>query len=191
MSEDAGGPEEPDASGLLERHETRGAKLEDAAVSAAAREAMRAIADRAADASAERTVRGRRTGGISVLYVGEPRSVALGAAKALAGTVGDDLYRVDLSQVVSRSIGETEKNLGRVFDPAEARDWILFFDEADALFGKRTDVKDSHDRYANQEVSYLLQRIDAFRGIVILATCDSDGARIAYAPRVDYVIELT
>lgn len=81
-----------------------------------------------------------------------------------------EVYRVALSGVVSKYIGETEKNLGRIFEAASLSGQILFFDEADALFGKRTGVKDSHDRYANQEVSYLLQRIEAFRGIVILAS---------------------
>jgi SpoVK/Ycf46/Vps4 family AAA+-type ATPase len=81
-----------------------------------------------------------------------------------------DVYRVDLSLVVSKYIGETEKNLSNLFARAENKDWILFFDEADALFGSRTGVRDAHDRYANQEVSYLLQRIEDFEGIVILAT---------------------
>ena len=84
--------------------------------------------------------------------------------------LGLDLYRIDLSQVVSKYIGETEKNLRRVFDAAEDGGAILLFDEADALFGKRTEVRDSHDRYANLEVSYLLQRMEAFRGLAILTT---------------------
>src|SRR5690606_40003499 len=81
-----------------------------------------------------------------------------------------DVYRIDLSMVVSKYIGETEKNLANVFDLAENKNWILFFDEADALFGKRTATKDSKDRYANQEISYLLQRVEDFPGLVILAT---------------------
>ena len=80
------------------------------------------------------------------------------------------MFRVDLSRVVSKYIGETEKNLARLFDKAEHKDWILFFDEADALFGKRTEVRDAHDQYANQEVAYLLQRIESYAGLVILAT---------------------
>ncbi len=88
----------------------------------------------------------------------------------LAAEVDRDLYCVDLSRVVSKYIGETEKNLERVFALAEATGAVLFFDEADALFGKRTEVKDSHDRYANQEVSYLVQRLEGYEGIVILAT---------------------
>jgi len=81
-----------------------------------------------------------------------------------------DVYKIDLSMVVSKYIGETEKNLARVFDKAESKDWILFFDEADALFGKRSNTSDSHDRYANQEVSYLLQRMEDYDGLVILCS---------------------
>jgi AAA+ superfamily predicted ATPase len=91
-------------------------------------------------------------------------------ATLLGKSTGRDVYRVDLSTVVSKYIGETEKNLAALFDRAEQRDWILFFDEADALFGKRTGVKDAHDRYANQEVSYLLQRVEDFDGLIVLAS---------------------
>ena len=92
------------------------------------------------------------------------------AAEILAHELHLDLYRIDLAGVVSKYIGETEKNLRRVFDAAEQAGAILFFDEADALFGKRTEVKDSHDRYANIEVNYLLQRMEEYRGLAILAT---------------------
>src|SRR5665648_751546 len=85
-----------------------------------------------------------------------------------------DVYRIDLSRVVSKYIGETEKNLANLFDKAEHKNWILFFDEADALFGKRTDIRDAHDKYANQEVAYLLQRIESHNGLVILATNKRD-----------------
>jgi SpoVK/Ycf46/Vps4 family AAA+-type ATPase len=100
---------------------------------------------------------------------------ASGTGKTLSACLlgkhcGCDVYRVDLSMVLSKYIGETEKNLARVFDLAEHRRWILFFDEADALFGKRTRVDDAHDRYANQEISFLLQRIEDFDGVVILAS---------------------
>ena len=88
----------------------------------------------------------------------------------LADELGLDLYRIDLAAIVSKYIGETEKNLRRVFDAAEASGAVLLFDEADALFGKRSEVKDSHDRYANIEVSYLLQRMEAYRGLAILTT---------------------
>jgi SpoVK/Ycf46/Vps4 family AAA+-type ATPase len=92
------------------------------------------------------------------------------AAQAVAHDMGRQLYRIDLNAVVSKYIGETEKNLERIFTAADPGNAILFFDEADALFGKRTEVKDSHDRYANLEVSYLLQRMASFPGVVIFAT---------------------
>jgi SpoVK/Ycf46/Vps4 family AAA+-type ATPase len=79
-----------------------------------------------------------------------------------------DIYRIDLSQLITKYIGETEKNLDEVFKRAEEKDWILFFDEADALFGKRTDVHDAHDKYANQEINYLLQRIESYNGILLI-----------------------
>src|SRR5204863_9938553 len=92
------------------------------------------------------------------------------AAEVLARELKLDLFRIDLSQVINKYIGETEKNLRRVFDAAEGGGAILLFDEADALFGKRSEVKDSHDRYANIEVSYLLQRMEQYRGLAILTT---------------------
>ena len=92
------------------------------------------------------------------------------AAHVLAQALGRDILRIDLAQVVSKYIGETEKNLDALFERAEQTGAILFFDEADALFGKRTDVKDAHDRYANVDIAYLLQRIEAYEGLVILAT---------------------
>lgn len=108
--------------------------------------------------------------GFRVLLTGKNRAAALVIAQTLASDLGMDLYRVDLGRVVSKYIGETEKNLGRVFDTAEASSAVLLFDEADALLGKRTEVKDSHDRYANVELNYLLQRIEDFGGLSILLT---------------------
>jgi SpoVK/Ycf46/Vps4 family AAA+-type ATPase len=108
--------------------------------------------------------------GISVLFSGPSGTGKTLAAEVLANELGLDLYRIDLSSVVSKYIGETEKNLKRVFDAAERGGCLLLFDEADALFGKRSEVKDSHDRYANIEVSYLLQRMEAYRGLAILTT---------------------
>jgi len=108
-------------------------------------------------------------GGITALFSGPSGTGKTMAAEALANHLKLDLYRIDLSQVVSKYIGETEKNLVRVFDKAEKNDSVLFFDEADALFGKRTGVRDSHDRYANIETNHLLQRMDAYDGLVILA----------------------
>ncbi|MBP9183288.1 MAG: ATP-binding protein [Fuscovulum sp.] len=108
--------------------------------------------------------------GLSVLFAGPPGTGKTMAAEAIAAEVGMPIYRIDLSQVVNKYIGETEKNLSRLFDAADSGDAILFFDEADALFGKRTEVKDAHDRYANLEVSYLLERMERFRGMAILAS---------------------
>lgn len=108
--------------------------------------------------------------GYTSLFYGPPGTGKTLSACLLGKLCGCEVYRIDLSMVVSKYIGETEKNLARVFDQAEHRGWILFFDEADALFGKRTRVEDAHDRFANQEVSFLLQRIEEFDGIVILAS---------------------
>ncbi|VVM73136.1 ATP-dependent zinc metalloprotease FtsH [Pseudomonas fluorescens] len=113
---------------------------------------------------------GRLRPGYRALFHGPPGTGKTLTATLLGKATGREVYRVDLSTVVSKYIGETEKNLAALFDQARNRDWILFFDEADALFGKRTSVKDAHDRYANQEVSYLLQRVEEFDGLVILAS---------------------
>ncbi len=108
--------------------------------------------------------------GYRALFHGPPGTGKTLTATLLGNHLNRDVYRIDLSQVVSKYIGETEKNLEKVFTKAENKDWILFFDEADALFGKRTNVQNSHDRYANQEVSYLLQRIEDYPGLFILAS---------------------
>jgi SpoVK/Ycf46/Vps4 family AAA+-type ATPase len=111
------------------------------------------------------------------------------AAETLARSTKKDLYRIDLSQIVSKYIGETEKNLEKIFKRAESKNWILFFDEADALFGKRTDVKDSHDRYANIEINYLLERIENYPGLVILSTNKKENIDNAFIRRLRYIIE--
>ncbi len=108
--------------------------------------------------------------GYRALFYGPPGTGKTLTATLLGKHTGKDVFRIDLSRVVSKYIGETEKNLSRLFDKAENKNWILFFDEADALFGKRTDVRDAHDKYANQEVAYLLQRIESYSGLVISAT---------------------
>ena len=115
--------------------------------------------------------------GVAALFAGPPGTGKTMAAEALAHELRQDLYRVDLSAVVSKYIGETEKNLASAFDEAERGSAVLFFDEADALFGKRTEVRDAHDRYANLEVNYLLQRVETFTGLVVLATNRQLGAR--------------
>jgi hypothetical protein len=108
--------------------------------------------------------------GYRSLFYGPPGTGKTLTATLIGATAGVDVYRIDLSMVVSKYIGETEKNLANVFDQAQNRNWILFFDEADALFGKRTQASSSNDRHANQEISYLLQRVEDFPGVVILAT---------------------
>jgi len=127
--------------------------------------------------------------GISALFTGDSGTGKTMAAEVLANELKLDLYRIDLSQVVSKYIGETEKNLRRIFDAAEDGGVILFFDEADALFGKRTQVKDSHDRYANIEVSYLLQRMEAYRGLAILTTNMKDALDTAFLRRIRFVVK--
>lgn len=111
------------------------------------------------------------------------------AAEVLARALRLDLYRIDLSQVISKFIGETEKNLRKVFDAAESGAAILLFDEADALFGKRSEVKDSHDRYANVEVSYLLQRMEAYSGLAILTTNMKAALDQAFLRRIRFVVQ--
>ena len=128
--------------------------------------------------------------GISALFSGESGTGKTMAAEVLANELRLNLYRIDLSAVVSKYIGETEKNLRRLFDAAEDGGAILFFDEADALFGKRTEVKDSHDRYANIEVNYLLQRMEAFRGLAILATNMRSALDTAFLRRLRFVVAL-
>src|SRR5262249_1072819 len=133
--------------------------------------------------------RSSRGPGISALFAGPSGTGKTMAAEVLAGELRLDLYRIDLSSVVSKYIGETEKNLRRVFDAAEQSGAILLFDEADALFGKRSEVKDSHDRYANIEVSYLLQRMEAYRGLAILTTNLRNALDPAFVRRIRFVIQ--
>jgi AAA+ superfamily predicted ATPase len=126
--------------------------------------------------------------GFRCLFYGPPGTGKTMTASILGNTTGRDVYKVDLSLVVSKYIGETEKNLAKVFDQAEHRDWILFFDEADALFGKRSDIQDGHDRYANQETAFLLQRLECFDGIAILASNWKDNLDEAFARRFEAMI---
>jgi hypothetical protein len=127
--------------------------------------------------------------GITALFAGPSGTGKTMAAEVLANELRLDLYCIDLSSVVSKYIGETEKNLRRLFDAAEEGGAILLFDEADALFGKRTEVKDSHDRYANIEVSYLLQRMEAYRGLAILTSNLKSGLDAAFMRRLRFVVQ--
>ncbi len=133
--------------------------------------------------------RGARGLGIAALFAGASGTGKTMAAEAIAGEVGLDLYRIDLSAVVSKYIGETEKNLSRVFDAAESGGAILLFDEADALFGKRTEVQDSHDRYANIEVSYLLQRMESYRGLAVLTSNLKESLDAAFVRRFRFIVD--
>jgi len=133
--------------------------------------------------------KGSRGLGVSALFFGASGTGKTLAAEVLAETLRLDLYRIDLSSVVSKYIGETEKNLRRVFDAADEGAAILLFDEADAIFGKRSEVKDSHDRYANMEVSYLLQRIETYRGLAILTTNMKSAVDTAFLRRIRFVVQ--
>ena len=132
---------------------------------------------------------GARGLGITALFTGASGTGKTMAAEVLSCALRLDLYRIDLSTVVSKYIGETEKNLRRIFDAAESGGAILLFDEADALFGKRSEVKDSHDRYANIEVSYLLQRMEAYRGLAILTTNLKSALDTAFLRRIRFIVQ--
>lgn len=127
--------------------------------------------------------------GYRVLFYGPPGTGKTLTAGLLGKEFNKDVYRVDLSQIVSKYIGETEKNLSKIFDRAEHKDWILFFDEADALFGKRTNVQSSHDKYANQEVSFLLQRVEDFSGLLILASNYKSNMDEAFLRRFHSIVQ--
>ena len=134
---------------------------------------------------AAKTTRGL---GLSALFCGPSGTGKTLAAEVLARDLDLDLYRTDLSAVVSKYIGETEKNLRQLFDAAEAGGWVLFFDEADALFGKRTEVSDAHDMYANIQIDYLLQRMEAYRGLAILSTNMRSALDTAFLRRLRFII---
>jgi SpoVK/Ycf46/Vps4 family AAA+-type ATPase len=126
---------------------------------------------------------------VTALFVGPPGTGKTMAADIIAHELGLDLYKIDLSGMVSKYIGETEKNLRRIFSAAENANAILFFDEADALFGKRSEVRDSHDRYANIEVAYLLQQMDQYQGVAILATNLRQNMDEAFVRRLGFAID--
>ena len=184
----------PDAEGLVERLATN-STWADLTLAAAHEETLRSIAvdarrtgttvKRARDASSSAS-----PASLTALFVGPDSTARTRAAEVLAHELGRDLYRVDLGRVTSKYIGETEKSLNRVLEAAETREWVLLFDEADALFGKRTDVKDSHDRYANIEINYLLDRLEAFNGLAILATNLRSSLDPAFTRRLRYVVDV-
>ena len=134
-------------------------------------------------------MRGKIKPGFRILFHGPPGTGKTMTACLLGKYTNRNVFRIDLSMVVSKYIGETEKNLSKLFDKAANKDWILFFDEADSLFGKRTNVRDAHDRYANQEVSYLLQRIESHAGLVILASNMKSNIDSSFTRRFNTIIE--
>jgi len=129
--------------------------------------------------------------GYRALFYGPPGTGKTLTATLLGRQFGMDVYRIDLSQIVSKYIGETEKNLEKIFIKAEHKNWILFFDEADALFGKRSNVQNAHDKYANQEVSYLLQRVEDFPGLIILASNYKSNIDQAFVRRFNIIVKFT
>ncbi len=139
-------------------------------------------------AESVKTSRAKSGRGTTALFTGAKGTGKTLSAEVIANELGSNIYRVDLSNVVSKYIGETEKNLDRVFDAAERSGAVLYFDEADALFGKRSEVKDAHDRYANIEVSYLLKRLKDHNGVAILATNRKQNIDPAFLRRLRFVI---
>lgn len=135
------------------------------------------------------TARVWNEGGISVLFAGPPGTGKTMASEILASELNLPMYRIDLSQVVNKYIGETEKNLKRIFDAADVSDALLLFDEADSIFGKRMEARDAHDRYANLEISYLLDRMERFKGLAVLATNRKKDLDEAFLRRLRYVLD--
>ena len=183
----------PRLDALAQRLETK-VTWDDIVLPDESRQALERIADQVAHRTmvyetwgfGERVTRGL---GLSALFSGPSGAGKTMAAEVLANHLRLDLYRIDLSAVVSKYIGETEKNLRRLFDAAEGGGSILFFDEADSLFGKRSEVKDAHDRYANIEVNYLLQRMEAYRGLAVLATNMRNALDNAFLRRLRFIVE--
>ena len=183
-----------DAQSLIHRRNAS-TRVDDIPLDQAQRDTIRAIAQsaRPADAGPVRGAAARRPNkrsGVTALILGADRAARESAAAAVATELDVELYRVDLSQVVSKYIGETEKNLRTVFDAAEGAGAVLLFDEADALFGKRTEVKDAHDRYANIETGYLLERLESYSGVALLATNLKSNIDPAFTRRIRYTVEL-
>lgn len=165
-------------------------RLDDLVLPASQRQQLESIADDVRNQAAVRAHWGDGRGmGLCALFSGPSGTGKTTAAEAIAHALDLDLYRIDLSQVVSKYIGETEKQLDRVFAAAERSGSVLLFDESDALFGKRSEVRDSHDRYANQEVSFLLQRLETYAGLAILTTNLPDSLDTAFLRRFRYVVD--
>jgi SpoVK/Ycf46/Vps4 family AAA+-type ATPase len=169
---------------LVERIDPR-SRLSSAGLTDAVRRQLQPLLDHARSLRAEAK---KASSGVA-LFHGPTGTGKTLAALAIARELDAQVLRIDLSRVVSKYIGETEKNLAAVFTEAERSGAVLLFDEADALFGKRSDVRDSHDRYANVEVSYLLQRIEAFGGLAILTTNARQNIDEAFLRRLRYVVE--
>jgi SpoVK/Ycf46/Vps4 family AAA+-type ATPase len=131
----------------------------------------------------------KKRAGVTALFTGASGTGKSMAAKVLANELQLPLYRIKLTQVVSKYIGETEKNLERIFTAAEHQNAVLLFDEADALLGKRTEAKDSHDRYANQEVSYFFQRLEVCSGLIILTSSSNNNIEVALVRKLEYAIQ--
>ncbi len=177
----------PQLDGLAQRVPTA-VTWDDLVLAPAQQRSLRAIARHVRQRSRVHHGWGFPGYGVSALFTGSSGTGKTMAAAVLANELGLDLYRIDLSGVVSRYVGETEKNLGRVFDAAETSGAVLLFDEADALFGRRGEVRDSHDRYANIEVSYLLQRMETYTGLAVLTSNLPDGMDEAFRRRLRFVV---
>ena len=166
------------------------ATWDSATLSSSQRATLQTVAREAQSMCVKQSVgcRAVKTHGFTVLFAGPNGTGRTLAAEVLAKELHTKLITTNFTQLKSRYIGETEKNLARVFDTGAKRGWILFFDEADALFGKRTTVKDSHDRYANQEVSYLLERLEKYPGLVILSANKKSALNAAFMRRMKHVV---
>lgn len=132
---------------------------------------------------------GEHGGGTIVLFTGIGDAEKISAAGVLAKDLDRDLYRIDSNRIIGKYIGETEKNLDRIFKASESAGAILFFDEADALFAKRSEVKDAHDRYANIQIAYLLQKLESLKGVAILATNQRENTPDAFRRRIRFVVK--
>ena len=138
---------------------------------------------------AERNSPAGPQGGLSVLFTGPNAAAKRAAVEEIASALGQNVHRIDLSRTVTKFIGETEKNLNQVFEAAASKTAILFLDEAEALFGKRTEVKDAHDRFVDLEISYLLQRLETFQGIAILSTNTRPQIDGALSRQFSFIVE--